>query len=153
MSFAVSFAAHAAPYPVHINATGANGVTRTTNPGLDCPAGPGSYRHYFIDSSLPGGVVSSLAASLRSTLDVHYNGPGGPRGAAAAQGFLEGTESHATLSNQRGTITYSLASGSCASKSLSFDGTTAAGSGTWSATGTGSYRQLTGTGTFTTTDE
>ena len=64
MSFAVSFAAHAAPYPVHINATGANGVTRTTNPGLDCPAGPGSYRHYFIDSSLPGGVVSSLAASL-----------------------------------------------------------------------------------------
>jgi hypothetical protein len=138
----------AAPYPINITKTGTNGQTRTTNPGLDCPTGPGSYRHYLIESSLAGGVVSSLPGAFRSTLDVHYNGPGGARAPAANQAFLEGDESHATLSNQRGTIRWTLHSGTCASKTLSFDGTTAAGAGTWSGSGTGSYRQLTGNGTF-----
>ena len=138
----------AAPYPINISKTGANGQARTTNPGIDCPTGPGSYRHYLLETSLAGGVVSSLPAALRSTLDVHYNGPGGARAPAANQAFLLGDESHATISNQRGTIHLALTSGSCASKSLSFDGTTATGAGTWQGSGTGSYRQLTGNGTF-----
>jgi hypothetical protein len=140
--------AQAAPYPINVSKSGSNGQTRTTEPGIDCPTGPGSYRHYLMDSSLPGGVVSNLAGSLRATLDVHYNGPGGPRSPAANQAFLEGDESHATLSNQRGTIVYHLTSGSCTNKTLSFDGTTVSGSGVWDATGTGSYRQLTGSGAF-----
>jgi hypothetical protein len=146
-------AARAAPYPINVSKSGSNGQARTTEPGIDCPTGPGSYRHYLIESALAGGVISSLPGALRATLDVHYNGPGGPRSPAANQAFLEGDESHATLSNQRGTIVWSLSSGSCASKTLSFDGTTVSGTGTWSASGTGSYRQTTGSGLFNLTAE
>ena len=153
LTFVVAAAAQAAPYPINITRSGSNGQTRTTEPGIDCPNGPGSYRHYLAESSLPGGVVSSLPGSLRATLDMHYNGPGGPRSPAAGQAFLEGDESHATLSNQRGTIVWSLTSGSCQNKSLSFDGTTAVGAGTWAADGTGSYRDLAGNGTFSITAE
>lgn len=149
LTLVVAAAAQAAPYPITINRSGSNGLTRTTEPGIDCPTGPGSYRHFLADSTLAGGIVSNLPGSLRTTLDVHYNGPGGPRSPAANQAFLEGDESHATISNQRGTIVMHMVGGSCGTKTLSFDGTTAQGAGTWTAGGTGSYRNLTGSGTFT----
>jgi hypothetical protein len=147
-SLVVSAAATAAP--VNINLSGRNGVVRQTAPGLDCLDGDGSYRHYLAEAPLAGGVVSKLKGMARTTLDVHHDPTAvirqGPRA------FLLGNESHTTVSNQRGTITFVLRSGTCDAPTLNFDGVTAGGSGTWGGTdiaGTGSYRQVTGSGSFT----
>jgi hypothetical protein len=52
--------------------------------------------------------------------------------------------------NQRGSVKLRLQSGSCATPSLAFDGSTASGSGTWRVdSGSGAYRDITGNGTFT----
>lgn len=142
--------------PVSADVSGTNGVVRTTEPGLSCADdGKGSYRHYFADAPLAGGVMSKLAGSIRSTLDVHYDGPSA-LGRQGPNAFLLGSESHATLSNQRGSVQVVLRGGTCQEPALTFNGTTAAlpfPSGTWNSadggvTGTGAYRQVSGSGTF-----
>jgi len=110
------------------------------------------------EAPLPGGAsgaLGALAGAARTTLDVHYDGPGAlSRGGPNA--FLLGGESHVTLSNQRGTVQIVLRRGDCASPGLAFDGdsaTLASPTGTWASTnggvvGTGAYRSATGSGTY-----
>jgi hypothetical protein len=138
----------AAAKPFTVSVTGANGVVRTTEPGLSCAeGGKGSYRHHFAEAPLGPGAMSNLAGTIRATLDVHYDGLGRPHPNA----FLLGDESHVTLANQRGSVQIVLRRGSCQAPGVDFDGTTATGSGAWDAsglTGTGAYRDITGSGTF-----
>lgn len=133
---------------------GQNGVVRATEPGLSCADdGEGSYRHYLIDAPLADGVMSKLTGKARATLDLHYDGDK----ALAAQGanaFLLGTESHLTLSNERGSVQGALSAGSCALSKLSFDGTTASGEAAWgNLSGTGAYEGVTGSGNINFTAE
>jgi hypothetical protein len=144
-------------------------VGRILDPGRRCAdGGTGQYRHIGIDTALPmnaappppAAVISAaLPGVLRGTFDVHHDGDevvGQPILPSANKAFLQGTESHVTLSNQRGSVQLRLASGSCASPTLTFDGTTVSGTGTWAVdpTGTtGSYHpsatvSSTGSGTF-----
>lgn len=145
----------AAAKPVNVTLSGGNGVVRATEPGLSCADdGKGAYRHYFVDAVLPGGVLANAAGKARATLDVHHDGDKALR-AQAPNAFLLGTESHVTLSNQRGSVQVALPAGTCAQPALGFDGTTASlGSGTWGAiSGTGAYRQVSGSGTYAFTAE
>ncbi len=143
-----------APAPLQVSVAGVNGVVRATEPGLSCAdGGEGSYRHYFAESSLAPGVMSRLAGTVRATLDVHHDGADAltrPRPNA----FLLGDENHVTLANQRGSVQIRLQRGTCGAPALDFDGTTAvlpSPQGGWDSTGltgTGAYRDITGSGTF-----
>lgn len=149
MMIAPASASEHPPWPLAVALQGQNGVVRATEPGLSCADdGEGSYRHYFVDAPLAGGVMSKLTGKARATMDLHYDGDK----ALAARGpnaFLLGTESHLTLSNERGSVQVALPPGSCAAPALSFDGTTASGTGAWTnPAGTGAYRGVTGSGTF-----
>jgi hypothetical protein len=147
--------------PLNVKAEGANGIVRETEPGRTCAEdGAGSYRHFAGEAALAPGRLSNLAGNARTTLDVHYDGPAGlSRGGPNA--FLLGSESHLTLSNQRGSVQVLLRKGTCAEPGLAFDGSTATlgtGQGTWSSStgdliGSGAYRQITGSGTFGLTSE
>jgi hypothetical protein len=160
-------AASAGPTPqnlsVDVGGTNANG--RIVDPGRRCAdGGSGQYRHVGVETALPtspNAVISSaLPGNLRATFDVHHDGDepvGTPLAGSAATAFLQGTESHATLTNQRGAVQLRLSAGSCAAPPLSFDGITVSGTGSWTIdpTGTtGSYHPTpstpsTGGGTFT----
>lgn len=147
--------ASAGPQPLSLSLKGENGVGRITTPGLSCAeGGQGAYRHYSVEAGLPAGVMSKLDGDFRSSLDVHYQeSPFGTygEGQGPPRAFLLGTESHATLSNQRGAVQVRLASGTCEKPTLNFDGVTVTGSGTWSILptgGSGAYRQATGSGSF-----
>ncbi len=141
--------------PLSESASGANGVGSIVNPGLSCAnGGEGNYRDYLLSTTVPGGVLSSLPGNLRANLNVQHDGVEPPVGPTTTNAFLLGNTSHATFSNQRGTVQLALSSGTCAKPTLPFDGTTVSGSGTWvidptSSGNTGSYRQATGSGTFT----
>jgi hypothetical protein len=143
------------PQPLTESASGANGVGSIVNPGLSCAdGGQGNYRDYLLTTTVPGGVLSSLAGTLRANLDVQHDGVEPPVGSVTNNAFLLGNSSHATLANQRGTVQLALSSGTCAKPTLPFDGTTVSGAGTWqidptSAGNSGSYRQASGSGTFT----
>jgi hypothetical protein len=153
------------PQPLTVSLTGANGVGRIQDPGRPCSdGGSGQYRHIGIESALPttpNAVISaSLPAVIRGTFDVHHDGSepvGSPVGPPVNnQAFLQGTESHVTLSNQRGSVALRLSSGSCANPTLAYDGLSVGGNGTWTVdpdSTTGSYHPLppnptTGSGTF-----
>jgi hypothetical protein len=140
--------------PLSESASGNNGVGSIVNPGLPCPGGEGNYRDYLLTTTVPGGVVSNLPGNLRANLDVQHDGVEPPVGPVTTNAFLLGHASHATFSNQRGAMQLELSSGTCAKPTLPFDGTTVSGSGAWSIDpgsdgNTGSYRQATGSGTFT----
>ena len=156
------------PQPLTISSSGSNGAGRIVDPGRRCAdGGSGQYRHVGIDSALPtpptspNAVISAnLPGFIRGSFDVHHDGDevvGQPITPAANQAFLQGTESHVTLSNQRGSVQLRLTSGTCAAPTLSFDGTTVAGTGSWTIdpnSTTGSYHPTapnpsTGSGTFT----
>jgi hypothetical protein len=131
------------------------------DPGLSCAkGGEGGYWHYDYEAPLAKGVITGPNSTLVSTgrlhLDLHSEDrivratPGEPLGHA----WLQGTESAVTLSNQRGTVRMALQSAGAngadcdTAHSLTFDGITATGSGTWAITeSTGSYREATGSGT------
>ena len=88
--------------------------------------------------------MSALPGTARLNLDVHSDAP--------PDAFLMPDQSHVTLSNQRGKVQLQFDAGSCANKTIAFDGTSASGSGTWSVDPehtTDAYRQASGTGTFT----
>jgi hypothetical protein len=143
----------AGPQPLAVTLSGTNGVGTITSDALSCAAGgQGKYRHYTVEAPLPAGVLSHLTGQARASLDVHHDGVEPPVGPVTTNAFLLGNESHLTLSNQRGTVQLRLSSGSCASPTLPFDGTTVGpATGTWTidpTSSTGSYRQASGTGTF-----
>jgi hypothetical protein len=148
------------PAPLTVSVSGNNGVDRIQDPGRRCAdGGSGQFRHASIEAALPATPNAVISASLpgviRGSFDVHHDGDepvSTPLSGAAAKAFLQGSESHLTLSNQRGSVQLRLTSGSCASPTLAFDGTTVSGSGTWTVDAnstTGSYRTATGTGAFT----
>jgi hypothetical protein len=152
----VPAAAGPTPQPLTNSFAGANAVTRIQDPGRRCAdGGSGQYRHVSLEQPASPVLSAALPGVFRATLDVHHDGDepvGTPLTGAAATAFLQGTESHATYSNQRGSVQLRLKSGTCAAPSLAFDGTTVSGAGTWQidpAAPTGAYRQATGSGTFT----
>jgi hypothetical protein len=133
-------------------------------PGRPCSdGGTGGYRHYSIDAPIPSGVLSQLTGTLRGSLDVHHDGQEPPTGPVQGGAFLLGSQSHVTLTNDRGAVQLLLQGGQCGSPSapLSFsaDGhQISAGpfNGTFSittdqATTNGAYRMATGSGTYTLT--
>lgn len=147
------------PQPLTVSATGTNAVGRIVDPGRRCAdGGSGQYRHVGVESPLPitpNAVITAAAPGfIRGTFDVHHDGDepvGTPISPSANQAFLQGTESHVTLSNQRGAVQLRLSAGNCATPTLSFDGHTVSGAGTWKIdpVGTnGDYQGATGTGTF-----
>ncbi len=143
----------AGPQPLQAALSGTNGVGRIVTPGRPCAeGGSGSYRHYAIDSPVAGGVLSSLAGRLRASLDVHRDGDEPPVAPVTKKAFLQGTESHATFTNQRGAVQLRLSSGSCAAPTLTMDNAlTTTGFGTWTldpGATNGAYREATGSGTF-----
>jgi hypothetical protein len=99
-------------------------------------------------------LSAALPGFFRATLDVHHDGDepvGAPVTGSNPRAFLQGTESHATMSNQRGSVQLRLASGNCSSPTLNYDGITVSGTGTWQidpASATGAYRDSAGGGTF-----
>jgi hypothetical protein len=157
LGVAVAVPSGAAPQPLTYTASGTNGVGSIVDPGLPCSqGGQGNYHDFLLTTAIPGGVVSSLTGNLRANLNVQHDGVEPPVGPVTNNAFLLGNTSHATFSNQRGTLQLQLSSGSCKTPTLPFDGTTATatGTGTWaidptSSGNTGSYRQASGTGTFT----
>lgn len=149
--------AHAGPTPQPLTGTyvGTNAVNRIQDPGRRCAdGGSGQYRHVSLEQPAAPLLSASLPGFFRATLDVHHDGDepvGTPLTGSAARAFLQGTESHATISNQRGSVPLRLSSGTCASPSLFFDGKTISGPGTWaidSGFATGAYRNASGSGTF-----
>lgn len=136
-------AAGLAPQPLSVSASNTNASVTST--GSDCTSGPlTETRRVTGSQSVPAGVFSSLPSQLAFDLPVLV----GPTQAA-----LRGSDARVTLTNARGTLTLALSSGSCAAPSLFNNGTNVSGSGTWTVvadtTAGNSYRQATGSGTFT----
>lgn len=144
------------PQPLTIDATGTNAVGRIHSPGRRCAdGGSGQYRHSGIEATLPAGRLGNQPGHLRGTFAVHHDGDepvGTPLTGPAATAFLLGTESHVTLTTERGAVQLRLSAGSCATPTLAFDGTTVSGAGTFALDPvgtTGAYRSATGSGAFT----
>lgn len=157
LMLAATLPAVAAPLGIDIEATSDDGVGTARTPGRTCDdGGSGAYWHYDYGSDLPEGTIGDLPTELRTRLDLHsdivrYPNTAGATPAApeSPSAFLQGAESHASLLTDRGTIKLRLSSGDCDDPTLTFDGSNAAGSGTWVVDrGTGSYREVTGSGTF-----
>jgi hypothetical protein len=149
-------AAGAASYPVAISVEAINGTGRSVTPGRACEdGGAGAYWHYEYGGVVPAGRFGAQPAEALVHLDLHSNlqrfpnvdGPYDP--GSDPRAFLQGVESHASLLNERGSVKVRLASGTCGAPTLSFDGSDAGGAGTWEVvSGTGSYREIAGSGTF-----
>jgi hypothetical protein len=145
--------------PVTIEA--ANGSGRSVTPGRSCDdGGTGAYWHYEYGDDLAATSILGADVPVEGLvhLDLHSDeqrfpnvtGDPYPDGADPTA-FLAGTESHASLLTDRGSIKLRLSSGDCDVPTLAFDGTTASGSGTWEVdtdSVSGAYRSVTGSGTF-----
>ncbi len=146
----------AAPGDLTVDAS--NGEGHIVQPGRPCDdGGDGAYWHYDYGSDLNPGVFSSLPGEVRVHLDLHSDivrfpntdgayepAPAGPTA------FLLGTESHASLLNDRGSLKVRLASGDCDEPTVAFDGSEASvEDGEWEvAEGSGAYEGATGDGGF-----
>ncbi|MGW6710339.1 hypothetical protein ACWGDE_36360 [Streptomyces sp. NPDC054956] len=135
-------AAALAPTPLVLTASHVNG--NVTSLAADCTSGPLTETRRITGSqSVPAGQFSSLPGRLAFDLPVSIGG---------AHAALRGNDGRVTLTNARGTLTLALSSGSCATPTLSYDGFTIGGTGTWTvlsdSTPGNSYRQATGSGTF-----
>ena len=158
LPFAIPAPAGAGPTPQPLSGTfsGSNAVNRIQDPGRRCAdGGTGQYRHVSVEAEASPILSAALPGFFRGTLDVHHDGDepvGTPLTGSAATAFLQGTSSHATFSNQRGSVPLRLSSGTCAAPSLAFDGTTISGPASWTidtANATGAYRNATGGGSAT----
>ena len=153
------------PQPLSVSLTGTNGVGRIMVPGRTCAdGGTGAYRHYSIDTALPGGVLSQLTGTLRGSFDVHHDGPEPPVAPAAGGAFLLGDQSHVTFTNYRGAVQLILHGGQCGGTTfpltfsadghqISFGTSATPASGSWDVSTTpgttnGAYRSATGSGTY-----
>lgn len=137
-----------------------NGSGRSVTPGRPCDdGGTGAYWHYeYADDVAATAILGGQPAEGLVHLDLHSDEQRFPNVAgdpypdgANPTAFLAGTESHASLLTDRGSIKVRLSSGDCDAPTLAFDGSTASGSGTWTVdTGSvsGAYRDVTGSGTF-----
>ncbi|RSS40460.1 hypothetical protein EF912_32260 [Streptomyces sp. WAC07061] len=137
-------AAGRVPDPLNVSASSAAGVV-TGAPA--CPSGPLTDGRLLTGSaSLNPGVFSSLPSQLGVSLPFRVGAP---------QAALPGDDARVALSNARGTLTLALEAGTCSSPTLSYNGTTVTGSGTWTvipdSTTANAYRGATGTGSFTVT--
>lgn len=144
----------AAPVPVSIHVTGANGAGRSTQPGLACSAGgDGAAWHYGYEAPVPAGTFGGLPTSVRLNLDVHGELTGFSGGGGAPNGFLQGDESTASLVNERGTVVLRLSDGgSCDDRTAQVSSTSVTTSGTWDVdSGSGAFESASGSGTFTVT--
>ncbi|MFI1172792.1 hypothetical protein [Streptomyces melanogenes] len=135
-----------APDPVNVSASSAAGAVTSA---VGCPSGPlDATRHLTGSTALNPGVFSSLASQLSVDL---------PFRVGATQAALPGPDARVALTNARGTLALALTSGDCAMPTLSYNGTTVSGSGTWSVvpdtTPANAYRGATGSGTFTVTSD
>ncbi|WP_129593289.1 hypothetical protein [Streptomyces sp. C] len=134
-------AAGRVPDPLNVSASSAAGVV-TSAPA--CSPGPLTDGRLLTGSaSLNPGVFSSLASQLGVSL---------PFRVGATQAALPEDDARVALSNARGTLTLALKSGTCSSPTLSYDGTTVTGSGTWTvvpdSAPANAYRGASGTGSF-----
>lgn len=138
-------AAHAAgPQQVNISVSGSNG-SGVTEPGIPCASGgDGASWRYNYSAALTPGDFSQQPGTLSLALDLHSEGFED----LAANAWLPPGTNAATITNARGTATLAMTSGTCDSPTISFDGSTASGTGVWSVGGTGAYRDMTGGGTF-----
>jgi hypothetical protein len=143
-----------------IKVIAADGAGTSTTPGRSCAeGGTGAYWHYDYGADLLGGSFSNLATTSRVHLDLrsdrtrYTNASGAYTSGPNPAAYLQGVESHASLLNQRGAVKVRLSSGTCANPTLAFDGSNASGTGQWSVDrGSGAYRDITGSGTFTLTN-
>ncbi|WP_330295619.1 hypothetical protein [Streptomyces sp. NBC_00503] len=138
-------AAGLAPQPLGISVS--NTDANVTSTGSDCTSGPlTETRRVTGSQSVPAGAFSSLPSQLAFDLPVLLG---------STQAALRGSDGRVTLTNARGSLTLALSSGSCASPSMTSNGTNVSGTGTWTVvadTAAGnSYRQATGSGTFSIT--
>lgn len=137
-----------------------NGSGRSVTPGRPCDdGGTGAYWHYeYADDVAATSLLGNLPAEGLVHLDLHSDeqrfpnvaGDPYPNGTSPTA-FLAGTESHASLLTDRGSIKVRLSSGDCATPTLAFDGSNASGAGTWTVdeeSVSGAYRDVTGSGTF-----
>ena len=137
----------------------ANGSGRSVTPGRSCDdGGTGAYWHYEYGDELATSLIGNLRTEVLVHLNLHSDeqrfpnvtGDPYPNGTNPTA-FLQGTESHASLLTDRGSIKLRLASGSCDAPSLAFDGSNASGTGTWEVDTdslAGAYEDVTGSGTF-----
>lgn len=137
-------AAGRVPDPLSVSGSSGAGVV-TSSPG--CPSGPLTDTRQLTGSTpLTAGVFSSLASQLSVNLPFRV-------GATAAA--LPNGEGQVALSNARGTLTLALTSGDCNTPTLTSNGTTVSGSGTWSVVPdtapANAYRGASGSGSFTLT--
>jgi hypothetical protein len=148
--------------PTVIGLSASDGTGRIQSPGRSCSDGgdgnhgTGAYWHYDYSSDVAKGVFSQIPTKARVHVDLHSNRDKFPNTGgvypttANPNGFLQGSESHASLLNERGAVKLRLTSGSCAAPSLNFNGENFSGAGDWVVDrGSGSYRDITGLGTFT----
>lgn len=152
--------ASAGTVPVAMSVDSDNGTGRVVTPGRSCDdGGAGAYWHYEYGDELPSSPVSARPTDVQVHLDLHsdeqrfpnVSGDPYPNGTNPTA-FLQGNESHASMLTERGSVKLRLASGSCDSPTLAFDGSNASGSGTWAVDPnavTGAYEGVTGNGTFT----
>jgi hypothetical protein len=141
------------PQAINISISGPSGNGVFEKPGRLCSENAdgegGAYWHYNYGAPLNPGAFGAIPGELRYNLDLHSEPAGAPI-ASYNRAFLQGTDSKAALQNERGVMRLALSAGSCTNKTLNFDGTTVSGGGTWAVEGAdGSYRQATGSGTFT----
>lgn len=127
-----------APKSITVDLASTNGESRVRGDGLDC-AGPGGQHgqpvddvHLLLTGSVPGGVVSSLPATVNANLGI-----AGLR--------LEPSSSNVSLGDERGTIRFQLDGGACPSAgNLAPSGDRLGGIGPLElVAGTGSYRDAT----------
>ncbi|MFI1100768.1 hypothetical protein [Streptomyces melanogenes] len=135
-----------APDSVSVSGSSAAGVVTSA---AGCPSGPlDTTRHLTGDTALNPGVFSSLASQLSVDLPFRVGG---------TQAALPGGEARVALSNARGTLSLALTSGDCTTPTMSYNGTTVSGSGTWTVVPdtapANAYRGATGSGSFTVTSD
>jgi hypothetical protein len=138
--------------PGSISVSAADGAGNSTTPGRSCAdGGAGASWHYDYGAKLAANSFSKLDTEARVHLDLHSDTQRYTNASGAylpgTTAFLQGNESHLSILNQRGSVKVRLRSGDCGAPSLTFDGSFASGSGTWSLdSGTGAYRGVTSSG-------
>jgi len=152
--------------PGGISVVAFDGSGNSSTPGRSCSdgtgaeQGTGAYWHYDYGADLAPNSFSKLDSTSRVHLDLHsdtqrYQNASGAY-AAGSTAFLQGGESHLSILNQRGSVKVRLHSGTCTAPTLAFNGSNASSApdgGTWEVdTGSGAYRDITGSGTFTLTN-
>jgi hypothetical protein len=154
-----------APRTIAVHATRSNGRTRIEE-SLRCDGSEGvaGYWHLQGEDKLSPGTLTApsnpLPGDLRLFADLHSPHhtvrvspePLAAPGPTTQSAYLLPDASRVAMSNARGTVKLVLTSGGCtrAGQTFDFDGSHAAGVGTWAIeSGTGSYRSAAANGDFT----